>query len=95
MDGLKGLTGLQTLDLYGCSALENVDGLKALTALQTLSLSGCRVLQNVDALKGLTGLFFLNLEFSTSIPASALDELRAALPKTYITSPDGKISAPK
>ncbi len=28
VDGLKGLTGLQSLDLSGCPALQNVDGLK-------------------------------------------------------------------
>ncbi len=61
VDALKGLTGLQSLDLNGCTALQNVDGLKGLTALQELNLVGCTALQNVDTLKGLSALQWLNL----------------------------------
>ena len=61
VDGLKGLTGLQALDLHYCTALQNVDGLKGLTSLRTLDLSFCYTLQKVDGLKGLTSLKTLDL----------------------------------
>ena len=95
VDALKGLTGLHTLFLNGCPALQNVDGIEGLTELQTLDLSFCRVLQNVDSLKGLTGLQTLGLWGSHKIPAAALRELRAALPKTDITFPDGTKNPPQ
>jgi len=88
VDGLKGLSGLQTLALFDGAALQNVDVLKRLTGLQTLFLDGSAALQNVDLLKGLTGLQTLNLYDASKISASALRELRAALPKTDITFPD-------
>ena len=74
------------LAVSGC---ENVDGLKGLTSLQRLWLRDCIGLQNVDVLKGLTSLQELDLSGCTNIPAASLRELRAALPKTYITFPDG------
>ena len=89
LEVLKGLTGLQSLNLSDCTALQNVDGLKALTGLNTLYLSGCTSLQSVDGLKGLTRLLPLDLRGCDKIPASALRELRVALPKTHITFPDG------
>lgn len=95
VDELRRLTALQRLDLSGCSALQNLDGLKDLTGLQRLSLSYCREIKNVDVLKGLNGLQSLDLTGSDSIPAAALRELRAALPKTYITFPDGSGNTPQ
>ena len=89
LDALKGLTALQYLGFNGCTALQNADGLKGLTALQSLYLPGCPALQNVDGLKGLTSLQSLNLYRCNKIPAAALRELRAALPNTDITFPDG------
>ena len=78
---------------WGCKD-ENVDALKGLTALQMLDLRYCTALQNVDALKGLTGLQDLNLRGCEKIPAAALRELRAALPNTDITFPDGSKEPP-
>ena len=95
VDALKGLTALQVLGLNGCTTLQNVDGLKGLTELQILHLSGCTALQNVDALKGLTNLRTLSLHDCDKIPAAALRELRAALPNTYITFPDGSENPPQ
>ncbi len=95
VDALKRLTALQTLALSTCTALQNVDGLKGLTTLQRLYLDRCPALQNVDALKGLTSLQDLDLYRCYKIPAAALRELRAALPKTIITFPDGSISPPQ
>ena len=95
VDALKGLTALQSLNLLDCPALQNVDALKGLTALQVLHLSRCTALQNVDALKGLTNLRTLSLHDCDKIPAAALRELRAALPNTYITFPDGSENPPQ
>ena len=95
VDGLKGLTGLQALGLNGCTELQNVDGLKSLTRLQNISLSGCLMLQNVDALKSLTALHTLDIHGCDKIPAAALRELRAALPNTDITFPDGTNKPPQ
>ena len=61
VDGLKGLSALQTLGLSACIALQDVDGLKGLPALQWLDLTGCPALQDVDGLKGLTALRWLTL----------------------------------
>ena len=94
LDALKGLTALQMLDLHGCTALQNVDALKSLTALQGLYLRDCDALQNVDVLKGLTSLQELSLLDCDKIPAAALRELRAALPNTDITFPDGSKEPP-
>ena len=74
---------------------ENVDALKGLTALQLLSLDNCTALQNVDGLKGLTALIWLKLIHCDKIPAAALRELRAALPNTDITFPDGSKEPPQ
>jgi len=95
VDGLKGLAGLQYLDLTGCAALQNVDALKGLTALQEIGLWSCDALQNVDGLKGLNKLQWLNLSGCDKIPAAALRELRAALPNTDITFPDGTKNPPQ
>ena len=95
LDALKGLTGLQTLYLQGCTALQNVDALKGLSDLQMLSLRICTTLQNVDALKGLSGLQRLELYGCDKIPAAALRELRATLPNTDITVPDGTKNPPQ
>jgi hypothetical protein len=86
VDTLKGLSGLKNLDLRGCTALQNLDALKGLSGLQHLYLSGCTALQNVDALKGLSGLQVLYLTGCPKLPAAAVAELRAALPKTAIHS---------
>ncbi|MEI7776558.1 MAG: hypothetical protein WCK17_17485 [Verrucomicrobiota bacterium] len=95
VDGLKDLTGLHLLILNQSPALQNVDGLKGLTRLQGIDLSGCPALQNVDGLKGLTDLKNLQLGGSRKIPAAALRELRAALPNTDITFPDGTKNPPQ
>jgi len=67
LDTLKGLTGLQTLGLGRCPALQSVDGLKGLIGLQNLYLHDCPALQNVDALKGLTALQELYLSDCTAL----------------------------
>ena len=95
VDALKGLTALQSLSLSYCPALQNVDALKGLTGLQKLDLLNCDALQNVDALKGLTTLQSLDLSDCDKIPAAALRELRAALPNTVITFPDGSKEPPQ
>ena len=95
VDALKGLTALRWIYLYGCTTLQNVDGLKGLTTLQTLDLRKCPALQNVDALKGLTALQTLYIRNCDNIPAAALRELRAALPNTDITFPDGTKNPPQ
>jgi len=94
VDGLKGLTGLQTLFLTDCDTLQNVDGLKELAGLRMLGLAGCTALRNVDVLEGLPGLQTLFLNSCSKISASALRDLRAALPNTNITFPDGSKSPP-
>ena len=95
VDALKGLYELQNLRFGGCTALQNLDALKGLTGLQEIVLCGCPELQNVDGLKGLTGLHTLNLFACHKIPAAALRELRAALPKIDITFPDGTKNPPQ
>ena len=95
VDGLKGITALQWLVLHRCTALQNVDGLKSLTGLQTLDINYCTALQNVDVLKSLTALQTLDLKGCDKIPAAALRELRASLPKTDITFPDGTKNPPQ
>ena len=95
VDGLKSLTGLQKLNLRGSTTLQNVDFLKGLTRLQMLDLVNVRDLRNVDALKGLSALQTLDLRGCHKIPATALRELRAALPKTDITFLDGSENPPQ
>ena len=95
VDGLKDLVGLQSLCLNFCTALQNIDGLKGLAGLQRIELMDCTALQNVDGLKGLTGLQTLYLNGCDKIPAAALRELRAALPKTDITFPDNTKNPPQ
>ena len=106
LDALKGLTSLHILRVGDCPFLQNIDALKGLTGLQGVSLGdytrnfsvflmGCPVLQNVDALKGLGGLQWLDLTLCRNIPATSLRELRAALPNTDITFPNGKNDPPQ
>ena len=95
LNALSGLTGLQTLFLYNCLNLQNVNALRRLTGLQYLYLDGWPELQSVDALKNLTGLKELDLHHCDKIPAAALRELRAALPKTKITFPDSSREPPQ
>ena len=95
VDGLKDLVGLQSLCLNFCTALQNIDGLKGLAGLQRIELMDCTALQNVDGLKGHTGLQTLYLNGCDKIPAAALRELRAALPKTDITFPDNTKNPPQ
>ena len=95
LDALKGLTSLKGLDLIFCPALQNVDALKGLTGLQDLYLGACPALQNVDTLKELTALQRLVLVACDNILAAALRELRAALPNTDITFPDGTYNPPQ
>jgi hypothetical protein len=97
VDALRELASLHGLTLNGCHGLRNVDGLRNHPALQTLLLQDCTGLKSVEALHGLTGLTGLkrlNLEGCTGLPASALRELRAALPQTLITFPDGGSNPP-
>lgn len=82
------------LHVYGYDD-QNVDALKGLTDLQYLKLIRFPALQNVDALKNLNGLQSLDLRFCNRIPAVALRELRAALPNTDITFPDGSKNPPQ
>jgi len=86
LDGLKGLTGLQRLDLSDCPALQNLDGLKGLPGLQRLDLSHCHALQNVDVLKGLTGLQTLYLVSCAAL--QNVDGLKGltSLQKLYVSS---------
>ena len=107
VDGLQGLDSLKELFLGDCLILQNVDALKGLTNLQELNLANCPALENVDVLKALTSL--KNLDFSPSPPGTLVPdtakrtkiseatkrELRAALPKTEITFPDGTVSTPQ
>ena len=95
LDGLKGLTRLQKLFLYDCPALQNADVFNALIGLQKLELRSCHALQNVEGLKYLAGLQEILLMDCDKIPAAALRELRAALPNTDITFPDGSKNPPQ
>jgi hypothetical protein len=83
---------LWKLDLAKAGALRNLDAIApALRRVNPdrLDLSRCDALQNVDGLKGLSGLQTLYLVACPKISAPALRELRAALPKTDISVPDG------
>ena len=95
VDFLKYLTGLKLLRVEDCTMLQNLDVLKGIRGLQGLCLRGCTALQNVDALKGLPTLLDLDLRACHEIPAIALRELRAALPNTNITFPDGTKNPPQ
>ncbi len=92
---IKELTNIHELVLFRCAALQNLNGLKNLATLQEIDLCACNALQNVDGLKGLTGLQTLDLSGCDKIPAAALRELRAALPNTDITFPDGSNNPPQ
>ena len=94
LDGCGNLPALREIRLIGCTKLRNVDVFKNFRALESIALHGCAGLQNVDSLKGLSALQSLNLNFCTAIPASALRELRLALPKADITFPDGTKNPP-
>ena len=95
VDCIKNLTGLKLLRVEDCTMLQNLDVLKGIRGLQGLCLRGCTALQNVDALKGLPTLLDLDLRACHEIPAIALRELRAALPNTNITFPDGSKNPPQ
>ena len=82
------------LSVWGCND-ENADALKGLSGLQVFDLHDCTALQNVDALKGLSALQTLYIRNCDNIPAAALRELRAALPNTDITFPDGTNNPPQ
>lgn len=56
VDALKGLSGLQSLRLSECPALQDLTAIKELSGLRTLYLYRCRALQDLDAIKGLTDL---------------------------------------
>lgn len=95
VDSLKYLTSLEVLLLHNCTELKNVDVLKGLSTLFHIDLSDCIEIQNIDSLKSLTTLQYLNLYGCHKIPAADLRELRAALPKTNITFPDGTMTPPQ
>ena len=61
MDGLAELTQLTSLNLFGCSSLQNVDGLANCAQLTDLNLYGCSALENVDGLANCTQLTSLDL----------------------------------
>lgn len=94
VDALRGLPALREIRLNGCTGLQNVDGLRGLPALHEINLSGCTGLQNADGLRGLPTLRWLDLSGCTALPASALRELRLALPETHTIFPDGRIIPP-
>ncbi len=94
VDSLKELSNIKWIYLQGCTELKNVDGLKNLTTLRHLNLCDCAELQTIDGLKGLNALEYLYLQGCHKIPAAALRELHAALPKTNIVFPDGTTSPP-
>ena len=103
---LRGCTGLKNVDnlraphtfswlsFNGCTELQNLDGLRGLPTLQLIILPNCTGLRNVDGIRGLPGVHLLYLDGCTSLSASALRELRAALPKADITFPDGTHNPP-
>ncbi|WP_180693101.1 leucine-rich repeat domain-containing protein, partial [Sphaerotilus sulfidivorans] len=61
------LTGLQQLNLSGCSQLKDVSVLSSLTGLQQLDLSVCSQLKDVSVLSSLTGLQQLNLSWCSQL----------------------------
>ena len=63
-----------------------MDALRGLSGLREIDVSDSSALQNVDALKGLSGLKGLDLRGCPKLPAAAVAELRAALPKTTLIS---------
>jgi hypothetical protein len=71
---LISLAGLETLDLSGCTGLDNLPDLSSLRSLKKLDLSKCTSLRDAEALRGLEGLQaleVLNLSFCeelTSLP---------------------------
>ena len=93
-DVFKGLSGLEKLTFHGYDVLLNLNALKELNGLRYLKLSGSFSLRNAGALKNLTGLQKIYLE-GCRIDWTDLYELRAALPKTDITFPDGSKSPPE
>jgi hypothetical protein len=66
-----------------------LDALRGLSGLREIDVSDSSALQNVDALKGLSGLKGLDLRGCPKLPATAVAELCAALPKTKIRDGDG------
>jgi Leucine-rich repeat (LRR) protein len=76
VDGLKGLTALEWLDLMTCTALQNVDGLKSLPSLRRFDIHGAKTLQNLDGIKGLKTLDWLTLNGCTALQnVDALQDL--------------------
>ena len=67
LSGLKPLTRLQGITLYGCTGLTDVDGLKNLSALRAVWLDGCTGLTNVDGLKNLSALQRVSLTGCTGL----------------------------
>ena len=78
VDGLKGLTALEWLELNECTVLRNVDGLKGLPSLRRLDILGAKALQNLDGIKGLKTLDWLTLNGCTALQnVDALQDLTA------------------
>lgn len=84
MNALKGIPDLDTLYLGGCIVPQNGDALSGLPNLHTLYLIDCPALQNVDGLRGLSALQHLDLSGCLKLPATAVADLRAALPTARI-----------
>ena len=51
--GLEGCTALLTLNLDGCTALQNLSSLPQLPQLESLNLCNCISIRSMDALHGL------------------------------------------
>lgn len=94
VNGIKGLAELQVIDIYECPSLQDVKVFQGLSNLFNVRLSHCPGVHSVSSFKKLTGLNYLDLTGSTGIPGAELRELRAALPKTDITFPDGSKAPP-
>ncbi|MBA7702115.1 Internalin I [subsurface metagenome] len=56
LDGLKGLSGLETINISQCGSIENLDVLKWLQNIIMISIEDCGSLENVDALDGMENL---------------------------------------
>ncbi len=93
---LKGLTRLQSLDLYGTKITDvGLDSLKGLTNLQSLDLSNTKVTDaGLEHLKGFTKLHTLYLMLATEVTDEAMKNLRQALPTCEIWGKGMKQSAP-
>lgn len=94
VNGIKGLAELQVIDLYECPSLQDVQAFQRLSNLLYVRLSHCLEVKDMGSFKKLTGLQTLDLRYNTGIPPADLRELRAALPQTDITFPDGSKAPP-